>query len=55
MYICTQREIKWRVFEVERGQNFGLHLVNKHKWQRRDRLGGQAKELSGGAGQATGA
>ena len=55
MYICTQSQIKLGVFQVERGRILGLHLGNKHKWQRRDRLGGQAKELSGGAGQATGA
>ena len=55
MYICTQSQIKLGVFQVERGRILGLHLGNKHKWQRRDRLGGQAKELSGGAGQAIGA
>ena len=55
MYICTRSQIKMRVFQVERGRNWGLHLANKHKCWRRDKLGGQAKELSGGAGQATGA
>ena len=55
MYICTRSKIKLGVFQVERGRILGLHLGNKHKWQRRDRLGGQAKELSGGAGQAIGA
>ena len=55
MYICTRSQIKLRVFQVKSGQNWGLHLANKHKCWRRDKLGGQAKELSGGAGQATGA
>ena len=55
MYICTQGKINLQVFRVGSGRNMRLNLGNKHKFWRRDRLGGRAKELSGGAGQATGA
>ena len=55
MYICTQGKINLQVFRVGSGRNMRLNLGNKHKFWRRDRLGGRAKELSGGPGQAIGA